>query len=95
MICDKCQFNLNAYFINEPILKDGERQIFHLKGGDKLVYKLDKSFRNEKDFININSFNLRMTPYKMEVQMINKNNHDANSLIKIRRFSFMHLIIVI
>jgi hypothetical protein len=74
VICDKCQFNLNAYFINEPILKDGERQIFHLKGGDKLVYKLDKSFRNEKDFININSFNLRMTPYKMEVQMINKNN---------------------
>jgi len=82
VVCDNCKFNIKAYYINEPILKDGESQIFHLKEGDKFIFKLDKSFKTEKDLININSFNMRMTPYKMQVEMMNKN--DSNDVINVK-----------
>jgi hypothetical protein len=71
--CDNCQFTLSASFVNESILKDGENQVFHLRKGDKVIFKLDDSFNLEKKQIKINSFNMRMTPYNMEVEMIEKS----------------------
>lgn len=71
--CNKCKFTLLAYFVNEPILKDGESQLFHLKAGDKVIFKLDEFFNAEKNEILIKSFNMRMTPYKMAVEIIDKN----------------------
>lgn len=84
VVCHDCKFNLNAHFINEPVLKDGENQLFHLKQGDKFIFKLDKTFKLEKELININSFNMRMTPYKMEVKMMNKDNQ--NDVMDVQTF---------
>lgn len=76
VVCNSCKFTLKSYFINESILKEGESQIFHLKENDKIIFKLDNSFNAIKDLITIKSFNMRMTPYKMFVEIIDKNQPD-------------------
>lgn len=55
-------------------MKDGESQIFHLKQDDKVIFKLDEFFNAEKNLILIKSINMRMTPYKMSVEIIDRNH---------------------
>lgn len=60
------------------MLKNGESQIFHLKKNDKIIFKLEAAefFQKANSPITIKSFNFRMTPYKMFVEIIQKNQPD-------------------
>ncbi len=51
-------------------MKDGETNLLHLKKGDEVIFKLDDSFKNEKNYINISSFNLKMSKYEMNVENV-------------------------
>jgi hypothetical protein len=51
-------------------LKDGETVLLHLKKGDEVIFRLDDSFKSEKNYINISSFNLKMSNYEMNVENI-------------------------
>jgi hypothetical protein len=41
-----------------------------LKKGDEVIFKLDDSFKSEKNYINISSFNLKMSNYEMNVENV-------------------------
>jgi hypothetical protein len=51
-------------------LKDGETSLLHLKKGDEVIFRLDDSFKSEKNYINISSFNLKMSNYEMNVENV-------------------------
>jgi hypothetical protein len=55
-------------------LKDGESNLFHLKAGDSKLFKLDESFLTEKNWIQVTSFNLKMTTYQMNLRIQEKEN---------------------
>jgi hypothetical protein len=63
-----------ATYVKEQQLKDGESNLFHLKSGDSKVFKLNQSFLTEKSWIQVSSFNLKMTPYQMNVRIQHKEN---------------------
>lgn len=70
--CKNCDYKIRYLFANETPLKLGETTLFHLKAGDSKVFDLNISNSSEfKDYINISSFNLRMTKYDMKVEIIN------------------------
>jgi hypothetical protein len=55
-------------------LKDGESSLLHLKKGDEVIFKLDETFKVETNYINISSFNLKMSKYEMNVENVNAEN---------------------
>lgn len=74
VICENCNFNLKTSYIKEEPLFNGENKLFHLKAGDRKVFILDDHFHNESKWISINSFNLRQSNYKMNVEIVEKTN---------------------
>jgi hypothetical protein len=74
VLCEECNFSLKATYIQEEQLKDGQNKLFHLKSGDKKVFILDEFFESEKEWIQISSFNLRMSKYSMNVEIAEKQN---------------------
>ncbi len=67
---------MKSFFINESILKDGESQLFHLKSGNQIVLRLEDNFYEKNPEITIKSYNMKMTPYKMFLEIIDKNQPD-------------------
>lgn len=78
--CTNCEYNLRAFYVKEEVLKDGQSKLFHLKAGDKKVFVLEEFFEAEKNWIQISSFNLKMTNYKMNVDIVHKK--DASNVIQ-------------
>lgn len=75
VLCEECSFTLKTTFLKEELLKDGENKLFHLKAGDKLAFKLDEFFKAETESIQISSFNLKMSKYTMNVQIIDSTSN--------------------
>jgi hypothetical protein len=65
---------LKTSYIKEEPLFNGENKLFHLKAGDRKVFILDDQFHNESKWISINSFNLRQSSFKMNVEIVEKAN---------------------
>jgi hypothetical protein len=85
VFCKECQYNLKYSFTSETKLKLGETTMFHLKKGDSKIFDLTLTNSNDfKEYINIVSFNLRMTKYSMKVQIVDndksKDSKEANVL---------------
>lgn len=79
VLCQSCEYELMYTFAKETKLKLGQNILFHLKKGDKLVFDLTLSAPNDfKDYINISTFNLRMSKYSMKVNIINNKDSKSN-----------------
>jgi hypothetical protein len=74
VFCDNCDFSVQASLVKEQLLNEGESNLFHLKSGDTKVFKLSESFLTEKNWIQVLSFNLKMTPFHMILKIQNKEN---------------------
>jgi hypothetical protein len=81
VLCDQCEFSLKASYVKEETLKDAESKLFHLKSGDRKVFILDEFFQVEKDSITISAFNLKVSQFKMTVDIMERN--DPNNVISV------------
>ena len=66
--CDYCKVTLALTYTRYELLQEGEQKIFHLNKGDEKVF-IFQSFNKNIEFVNIKSFNLKMTDYAMEVEL--------------------------
>ena len=74
VLCEECNFELKTSYVKEEPLLNGENKLFHLKAGDRKVFILDEQFHKESNWVSINSFNLRMSGFKMNVEIVEKAN---------------------
>jgi len=79
VFCKNCEYSLKYLFASETKIKLGETTMFHLKKGDSKVFDLTFSDAAEfKDYVNISSFNMRMSKYSMNVQIENQSDQKAD-----------------
>ena len=79
VLCKDCEYNIKYSFTTETKLKLGQSLLFHLKKGDRIVFDLTLTSPQEfKDYINISTFNLRMSKYNMKVNIV--NSEDSSSI---------------
>ena len=69
VFCENCQYSLKYYFTIETSIKAGDSQLFHLKKGDIKIVKIDSKLDSTTDFIQIETFNLRMSDYNINVEI--------------------------
>ena len=74
VFCNDCDFSVSAMYVKDQTLKDGVSNLFHLKAGDTKVFKLNESFARERNWIQVTSFNLKMTPYQMNLKIQERAN---------------------
>jgi len=60
-------------------LHEGDTKLFHLKQGDKKVFMFKPDENKIVDFVNIISFNLKMTTYNMNVDIV-KNQQNLGEM---------------